>query len=54
MLQIIKFKNGEDIVCEVIGDGDGFLKLANPMQMLIQPRVTEEGYGCNRIPKITQ
>ena len=45
MLQIIKFKNGEDIVCEVIGDGDGFLKLANPMQMLIQPRVTEEGYG---------
>ena len=45
MLQIIKFKNGDDIVCEVIGDGDGFLKIANPMQMLIQPRVTEEGYG---------
>ena len=31
--QIIKFKNGEDIVCEIIGDGEGFLKLSNPMQM---------------------
>lgn len=45
ILQIIKFKSGEDIVCEVVGDGEGFLKLSNPMQMLIQPKMTEEGYG---------
>ena len=44
-LQIIKFKNGEDIVCRVIGDGDGFLKIENPLQMHISPIKNEEGYG---------
>ena len=44
-LQIIKFKNGEDIVSEIIGDGEGFLKLSNPMQMIIHPKMTDEGYG---------
>lgn len=44
-LQIIKFKNGEDIVSEIIGDGEGYLKLSNPMQMIIHPKMTDEGYG---------
>lgn len=42
--QIIKFKSGENIICDITRDSGDYLTILNPMQMFLEPKMTKQGY----------